>query len=106
MSFDEEKRLQLAELDEKIELGRTLVELDKDLNFRKLMDHYTKKLPLELTYSLGRIDKDQINTDNVTRRLESIALFRNFLEEIRQDYDMSITDKNNLLSNGATNETN
>ncbi len=98
--MDEDIKLQLAELDHAIEMGNAVKALMIDPNFKKLYKLYTETNVLNLSYSLGSLDINTSNKDNVTRQLESIALFKNFVEGILQDYDMSVTARNNLLGNG------
>lgn len=98
----QEDLLLVADLDKEIELGNAVKQLLDTPEFKLLYKNYTETLPLTLTYSLGTLDKDQTNTDNVARRLESIALFRQYIEDSVTNLSTALEDKTRILQSGVT----
>lgn len=96
----QEDLLQIAEQDEKIKLGNAMHNLMNNTDFAFIYKHYVESLPLELTYSLGTLEKDDTHSDNVARRLTAIALFKVFVEDTVNQLPMAIEEKNRILNSG------
>lgn len=97
----QEELLVIAELDRDIKLGNAITNLLNNADFQLIYKRYTQDLPLELTYSLGTLEKSQSNTDNVARRLESIALFKKFVEDTEESLATALAEKNRIHSSGV-----
>lgn len=80
---DHETINEIAKLSKVIKIGEAVERLENNTDFKLFLDWLTVNKVLELTYLLGRLEKDQVHADNTTRLLEAIALFRTFLEEAK-----------------------
>lgn len=92
----------IAALDKEIKLGEALVKLKTNVDFKYFMDVYTKQYVLEQVNLLGTIEKDKVNSDNVTRRIEAVALFTSFIEDALNAADNAKQSKLNLNNLGNT----
>lgn len=97
IKLSEEEELEIAELDPQIELHKALLELEKLPAFHLLLKNYTVDKPLELTYSLGSIENNSRNNDNVARQLTSIALFKSYLDDVKANGEVAHATKQSIL---------
>lgn len=81
------------EIEYKIDLGEALSNLESNPSFKLLMDDYLKNYAISLTHLLGGIDIDGSIQHNVTKRLTSIALFKQYLDEIKTAATDAMLDK-------------
>lgn len=76
---------EIAKLNKVIKIGEAIKRLESNADFKLFLEWLTVNKALELTYLLGRLEKDQVHADNTTRLLEAIALFITFLEEAKSN---------------------
>ena len=98
--ISEEEIIQIAELDKTIAIGSAIEYLKQIPEFQLIIKHYTEDMVLDLTYSLATIEKDSSNTDNVARRLEAIALFKQFLITSVDELQDAVITRQRILDNG------
>lgn len=94
----EEEKLELAELEHSIRLGNAIEKLFTSPEFNLIYKEYTETQVLNLTYSLGSLEMNVLNKDNVTKRLEAIALFKMFIENTASDLANAIERKHGILN--------
>lgn len=82
---DQETINEIAHLDKTIRIGNAVARLETNAEFKLFIEWLTITKVLDLTYLLGRLEKDQVHADNTTRLLEAIALFKTFLEEAKSN---------------------
>lgn len=97
LNVSAEEELIIADLDKEIEIWEALNELEKHPAFRKLLQNYLEDKPLELTYSLGTIENNSCNNDNVARQLTSIALFKRYLGDVKTAGENAYAEKQSIL---------
>ena len=71
------------EIKYKVALGESLRNLERNPDFQFLLDDYLKNYAISLTHALGGIDLDGSIQHNVTKRLTSIALFKQYLDDVK-----------------------
>lgn len=99
--LDQEELLAIADLDKEIKVADATKRLMDNHDFQVFYRNYIETLPLELTYSLGTLEKSQSNIDNVARRLESIALFKKHIEDTVENLNVLLDERNRILNSGA-----
>lgn len=96
---DQEVENSIEELNLTIKLGDAIKRLENNAEFVRLLREYTENYALSLVNSLGVLEKDTVLTDNVTRNLESIALFKTFLANAKSQADTAYVEKQQLIGN-------